>query len=210
MCWGNDGGPSSTEAMALCLLSFPALCVKVGESGRVPHVPEVVQQTEEIAIHMHRGDGEFRVQNYEYVIRPSCGPQNLQLILSFEAPEDNANAMLSMYLCEREESSVRFFDREVWRNAFYGRLEANRQWKEKLGIPNFALIPSAHHIASGIERIPGFTGAVNSQSGTGTEMSAWRGWRPHCASICMYEITSEGFISQLCRKDDAIFLGVAQ
>ncbi len=205
----NEVAPNSLEAIALCILSFPAVSVDVRDTRDPSAVPrmeewvEVFEGREECIVAVHGGTGQaFQIENYEYVIRASCGPQDLQLILSLTALQENSNSALSLCLSEIEGRKVDFFDWEVWRNAFYGRLEACRLWKkkvgmlEKVGMRNFAFVPPSEHINAGIQKVPDSSTAITPEMGTGTEMFVWKGWLPHVTSICVYEIATEGFILQ--------------
>ncbi len=52
----------------------------------------------------HLNEATFKIQYHGYIIQASRNPQDLQLILSVDALEENSNACLTIYLCEMEGS----------------------------------------------------------------------------------------------------------
>ncbi len=192
----NGASPKHLEAIALCILSFPTVSIDVRKAEYVSEAHHVVWISDDCDVDQHDGNANtFQVRNYKYVIRATCGPQDLQLVLSFDSTSENDDELVSMYLCEAEEAHVAYFDWEVWRNSFYGRLESCRRWKQKLGLPHFPLIPSTRSITSGVRKFVG-------QSVT---LQAWDGWLPHYASACMYEMTTDGLIREA-REDEGASL----
>ncbi len=71
--------PSRGEAIALCILSFPALYVNAARMVRGgDSIVELGTEDEEL----------LRIDDCEYVIRASCGPQDIKLRVSFKRREE--------------------------------------------------------------------------------------------------------------------------
>ncbi len=191
--------PNRGEAIALCMLSFPAVSI---DAARKPSQDDcfVDLKLEDEAL--------LGIDDYGYVIRASSGPQDLELRVSFKRREDISNVEISISICEMDTGSVTHFDWEVWRNAFYGRLEACRRWKKKQEMPTVSLIRTTQRITSGIRKFVLSNNTIDPQPGARAAMSVWNGWLPHCVSICMYEIATEGFILQA-REAQGVSLSIA-
>ncbi len=138
----------------------------------------------------------FGLDDYGYVIRASCGPQTSNYACRSRDAKIVSNVEISICISETEAKGVTYFDWEAWRNAFYRRLEGCRRWKQGLKMPTVSLIEPTRHIGSGIRQISGCESTANLQSSAGAVIRVWDGWVPHCVSICMYEMATEGFIVQ--------------
>ncbi len=186
----DDGlAPNDVKAMALCILSFPALSMEIRLASHSRGASRNADKKEHVIVDLDvRGKCEFEIEEYEYAIRASCGPQDICVVVSFSWTEAGSKMMMSVGICREDEGKIGVFDWQLWRDSFYGRLEGSRRWQQKLGIENYPLMRTTKSIRAGIEQ--------RNAAGTGSTMSVWNGWAPPRTSICMYEIASPGFVMQ--------------
>ncbi len=183
--------PNSLEAMVLCVLSFPAVSMDIKEAPSSDRASKIRRRREERVVDLfEKNDYEFRIDDYEYDIRASCGPQNVSINLSFSSADEHNNIVLSVRIFPAEGSRLLSFDWQAWREAFYGRLEGSRLQQENLGMETQKVLPTPHPIWARIDKTRGLS------AGTGSTMSVWKGWIPPRGSICKYEIATVGFILQ--------------
>ncbi len=90
----EDGvAPSQGEAIALCILSFPALYVDAGR---------MVVGGECVVILEPEDENVLRMEDYGYVIHTTCGPQDIKVRVSFKRREDTSNVEISISIHETE------------------------------------------------------------------------------------------------------------
>ncbi len=76
----------------------------------------------ECGVELEREDEEvLRIDDYGYVIRACCGPQDIELRVWFKRREGASKVEISISICVTEATMVTYFDWEAWRNGFYGR-----------------------------------------------------------------------------------------
>ncbi len=185
----RDGvAPYSLEAIALCVLSFPDVIMDVKKSSCSPDISRIAESKDHCVLDIDSSyECMFEIEDYRYDIRSACGPQDVFVSLSF-AQHDEDKIQLSVRVLSGSNSGQCSFDWQLWRDSFYGRLEGARERQEKLSLPYLPLLVTTGSISCGIEKVQGRT------AGTGSTMNVWKGWIPPRASICMYEITTSGFV----------------
>ncbi len=183
--------PNSLEAIALCVLSFPAVSMDVRESRRFGGKSRIKEGKQHCVLTLEISDDyKFQIDDYEYAIRASCGPQDVFIMVSFTTEDESDNLLLSVGIFLDSERRIRTFEWEVWRDSFYGRLEGYRRVQEQLGTASLPLLRTQNDISAVIEKTQRETFMG------GSAMNVWKGWLPPRASICKYEITTAGFIMQ--------------
>lgn len=195
----SEAGPSSENAMILCILSYPALSIDI--------IPTRSNQGEFVSIPIDEDNlnddvDEFHVSDLTFKIKAEGLPKNCEVLVS------TMNSKIQVKL-EILEGYLRF-NWEEWRNSFQGRLAGLRQWqwenwcwsstersggsenllkKSKMKIETTDnLLRSNFPISSGMSRIKLIS------AGTGERITLWKGWLPHRRNMCHFELESKGLI----------------
>ncbi len=184
--------PNSLEAIVLCVLSFPAVSMEIREISRSKVVSKIMERREEhCVLDMEmKDDPKFDIEDFEYAVRASCGPQDLFVTVSFSSVNGNSIPLVSAKICRIDEAQFSSFEWQAWRDSFYGRLEGTRKMQEQLGIAHLPVLRSTSNIWLGLGK------REEKIAGTGSAMNVWKGWMPYRPAICMYEIATDGFVMQ--------------
>ncbi len=149
------------EAAFLCILGFPSITVE-------------------------------RESSTKYKIRPRAAPQEIILSISVvESGRESRISQMKMWGTDEGGNPVNVpFHWTKWRNAFYGRLYAQSEWRNIKGLAKMdteILIASEMQISEGIRRHQ----VQYSDTGPCWEVKVWDGWRPHYPQIAFFEVFEE-------------------
>ncbi|CDF36664.1 Sel1-repeat containing protein [Chondrus crispus] len=197
MC-GAEGCPSAIRAVALCLLSFPAIEVTrmeggiggAGEQQRSREAGEVEIKQGESCVTLVLGSGEEaqdqtgRIKTVELTITAMCAPQQTKLDVRLQYTSEHVHEV-SVRLRRGENGAEGVFEWEWWRDAAMGRMEGLKRWQENHEMEAVEFRTSRLPIDSGLRIVDS---AVRE---SGHEFVTWAGWEPFRTKHCKLEVESE-------------------
>ena len=179
----NMPGPKDTESMILCILSFPSVIIKTERSRDVARNSK---RRTSCCLQVEEGnDHLFDAQNYTFHILAGCGPQDVEVHVSFNVTTE---LYVTVNLCCKEASQI--FSWEAWRNSFLGRLEGAGSWQVDWNLPSVPVLKTEESIAAGITHVR----TLNANESSG--INVWKGWLPHRPKMSQFELETKGFVKR--------------
>lgn len=171
---GKKTGPENPVAILACILSFSSLAFR-----KIP-----IQENTSNGNNSNEPSGA--VQACLLCLHPVYAPQSFFVevrVSAFETGSLSNKYEISAYI--RNKENEEFFDWEMWRDAFIGRMIGAREWKEDHEMDFFREYTTFHGISNGFKQIR------FNQGRSENFMNVWMGWLPMQPQICEFELKKE-------------------
>lgn len=172
--------PDRHEAIILCLLSFPVIECHVIQEEAEDSELSVIDTGESLSLSLESG-----IKDIKLPLSIPLAPQPIHISVLLR-PVGQSTVDVIVFLCGKCE-----FEWERWRNDFTSRLEGVRKWQQQNGLDNTPVIETEERITSILQSVQ------VTAFGTGKYLQVWKGWLPHRASMSLFELTSDNFITQI-------------